>query len=228
MRVLVWGTTAGGLHPVVSVFDTRGNSTDAQVLVNENGSYVIQVPDAVPNADYYVEIRGDSLDSAHATGTYFFGVNFGGPPVSLESFTGGTLIPNSADIRTLQVNEGQLFHFVLSANGSQAPTSAAVTLTIFDQSGQAVSTFTALNGETLSETLFLAPGTYAVQFTASTPDGSPFSSISYSLSGVGLTDPIGVTTTNPVLSPTPPPTSTNPPVSYYWLQYGAIAVLLAS
>jgi hypothetical protein len=222
MRILVWGTTPDGLNPVASVFDAHGNPTDAQVLMNENGSYVLQVPDALPNMDYYVGVRGDPTAPLHATGTYVLGVNFGSQAVALQSFTSGTLTQQSADIRTLQVNQGQLFHFVLSANADQAPPSTAVTMTIFDESGNVVSTLAAFNGDSQSETLFLSPGTYTVQFTASSPDGSALSSISYSLSGVGLTDPIGVTTTNPVLSPSPPPASTNPPVGYHWVQYGTL------
>jgi hypothetical protein len=219
MRVLVWGTTPGGLDPAVSVFDARGNPANAQVLVNENGSYVIQVPNALPNTDYYVGVQGDQLDPGHSTGSYFLGVNFGSQAVTLQSFTGGTLTQSSADGRTLQVNEGQLFHFVLSANGSQAPAGAAVTMTIYDLSGNVLTTLTAFNGDTQSETVYLAPGTYTVLFTGSAPGGSTLSSIDYSLSGIGLTDPIGVSKTDPVLSPSPPPSSTNPPVSYYWLQY---------
>ena len=223
MRVLVWGTIPGGLDPAVSVFDAHGNPLDSQVLVNENGSCVVQVADALPNADYYVAVRGEQTEPLHVVGNYFLGVTFSNNPVSLQTYIGGTLTQSSStDVRTLQVNQAQLFHFVLNVGGSQAPTGTAVTMTIFDQSGNVVSTLTVASGDTQSLTVFLAPGTYAVRISGSTLDGSPLSSVSYSLSGLAQSDPI-VATTNPTLSPATSSTTTS--LDYYWLLYGYFAFL---
>jgi hypothetical protein len=223
MRVLVWSTTPGGLDPVVSIFDARGNPVaDAQVLVNENGSYVIQVPDALANTDYYVAVRGDATRPAHVTGQYFLGINFGGQTVSLQSFLTGTLTQGSQDIRTLQVNEGQLFHFVLSADNGQPPAASAVTMTIFDLNGNVLANLTAFNGDTQSLTIYLPPGTYAVRFAGSTADGSPLTSLNYTLSGLGQSDPI-VAAVNPTLAPAGAPADNL--LSYYWILSGFFSFL---
>jgi hypothetical protein len=228
MRVLVWGTEVGGLDPSVSVFDAHGNAVAGDVLVNENGSYVLQVPGAQPNADYYVSVRAERPGGPHNVGGYFLGAGFSGNPVSLQTFTGGTLTQASRnDFRTLQVNQSQLFHLVLAANSGAVPVATAVKMTVYDLGGNAVASVTALNGESQSLTVFLAPGTYTVRFAGGTADGSPLPATSYSLRGLNLSDPIGPQTTDPTLTPAPPP----PPdpsqtdLSFYWLQYGYYAAL---
>jgi matrixin len=223
MRVIVWGTDVGGLDPVVSVFDAQGNAVAADVLVNENGSYVVQVANAVPNTDYYVAVRAENPSGLQNTGNYFLGVDFGSQQVNLQSFTSGTLSQSSRDdFRTLQVNQSQLFHMVMSVDSGQVPVGTAVKMTIYDQSGNVISALTALNGETQSLTLFLAPGTYTVRFAGNTTDGSPLPATNYVLRGVSLSDPIGPTSSCSTLSPTTTTTTTSTTgtsLDYYWLQY---------
>lgn len=219
MRVLVWGTDVGGLDPVATVYDAHGNAVSADILVNENGSYVIQVANALPNADYYVAIRAERTFGPHAIGNYFLGINFGTKAVSLQTFASGTVsqaAPN--DFRTLQVTQSQLFHLVLSVNSGQVPVATAVKMTIYNQAGNAVSTMTVRNGETQTLTVFLAPGTYTVRFAGGTSDGSPLPVTSYLLRGLSLSDPIGPKTTDPTLAPSSGSTSTD--LGYLWLVYG--------
>jgi hypothetical protein len=230
MRVLVWGTDVGGLDPAVSVFDSQGKPVAADVLVNENGSFVVQVAGALPNVDYYVAVRAEQPAGPSSAGTYFLGVNFGSQAVSLQSFTGGTLThASSPDLRTLQVNQSQLFHLVLSADGGPTAAGAVVQMTIYDQTGKIVSTLTAQNGQTQSVTLFLAPGTYTVAFTGIAPAGSSLPPINYTLRGLSLSDPLGPQPIDPTLAPTSPaPSPTQSDLAYYWLQYGYLAFLAMS
>jgi hypothetical protein len=227
MRVLVWGTEVGGLDPLVNVFDAQGNAVNAQVLVNENGSEVVQVANALPNMDYYVSVRAEQPAGSHNIGNYFMGVDFGSKAESLQTYTGGTLTQTSGDdLRTLQVNQSQLFHLVLAVDGGPVPVNSAITMTVYDQTGNIVSSLTALNGETESLTLFLAPGTYTVRFSGGTLDGSALPPTNYVLSGIALSDPIGPQPTNPTLTPTTSPTpTTSTDLSYYWLQYGYLSFL---
>jgi hypothetical protein len=95
MRVLVWGTDVAGLDPVVSVFVAHGNVVNAVILVNENGSYVIQVANAVPNADYYVSVRAELPAGSHNVGNYFLGADFSSNAVNLQNFASGTLAQSS-------------------------------------------------------------------------------------------------------------------------------------
>jgi hypothetical protein len=224
LRVLLWGTDVNGLDPVASLFDSHGNAINADVLVNENGSYVLQLTNALPNRDYYVEVRAEHPTGSHNTGNYFLGVDFSSKAVSLQTFTSGTLTQASRDdFRTLQVNESQLFHLVLSVNSGQVAVDTAVKMTIYDQAGNVVATLTVLNGETQSLTVFLAPGTYTVRLAGGTRDGSPLPSTSYLLLGLNLSDPIGPQPVDSTLAPSSD--STKPDMSYYWLQYGYVSFL---
>jgi hypothetical protein len=213
MRVLVWGIDVGGLDPVLSVFDSQAKPVSFTVLANENGSDVIQVANALPNSDYYVAVQAEQPNGPHNVGNYFLGIQFSTIAVSMQTFTSGTLDQSSpqATLGTLQVNQSQLFHLALSANSDQR--SAAVTMTIYDQAGNIVSTLTALSGQTQTITLFLTPGTYTIKIAGQTTDGSPLQAITFSLLGIDLSDPMGPQPTNPTLSPT----GLLP--SYYWLVF---------
>jgi hypothetical protein len=215
MRVLAWGTDVGGLDPVVGVYDAHGNPVAATVLVNENGSFVAQVPDALPNSDYYVAVHAEQPGGLHGTGNYFLGVEFSATAVNLQSFANGTLTQSTPQktLGTLQVNQDQLFHLALSADGGQAAAGTALTMTIYDQWGNVVSTLTVLNGQTQTITLLLGPGTYTIQVAAQSSDGSTLSPTAFSLLGINLSDPIGPQTTNPTLTPT------NLPLSYKWVAF---------
>jgi hypothetical protein len=75
-------------------------------------------------------------------------------------------------------------------------------MTVYDQFGNAVSSLTVMSGETKSLTELLPPGSYTVQISGLSADGNLFVPTSYSLFGLGLSDPIGVATTNPTTTPT--------------------------
>jgi hypothetical protein len=215
MRVLAWGTDVGGLDPVVGVYDSHGTSVAATVLVNENGSFVVQVPDALPNSDYYVAVQAEQPSGLHGTGNYFLGVDFSAVAVNLQKFASDTLTQAAPQktLGALQVNQGQLFHLALSADGGQAAAGATLTMTICDPSGNVISTLSVLSGQTQTITLLLAPGTYTIQVAAKAADGNPLCPLAFSLSGLGLSDPIGPQTTNPTLTP-----ATLPP-DYTWISY---------
>src|SRR5262249_53752319 len=172
--------------------------------------------------DYYVAVRAERPTGAHNVGNYFLGIDFSSKQVDLQTFTGGTLTSDARDnFRTVQVNQSQLFHLVLSVGSGDAPVVTAVKMTIYDHEGNAVATLTVLNGEAQSTTVFLAPGTYTVRFAGATRDGSSLPATDYVLSGLGLGDPIGPQATDPTLAPAPPPPSSpQTDLSYYWLDYG--------
>jgi hypothetical protein len=224
MRVLVWGTDVGGLNPSVTVTDSHGNVLPADLLVNENGSFVLQMPNALPNTDYYVAVRGEPASGTHAVGAYFLGVDFSNNAVTLPALTSGTLTQDSRSaFGGLQVTQTQLFHFALSVGGVPG-SGAAVRMVIYDQNGAVVAALTALAGDTQTLTVLLGPGTYTVRFALGGPGGAVLSPTSFVLRGVGLSDPIGPTPTDPTLAPVAPittdTTTTQPDLGYYWLSFG--------
>jgi hypothetical protein len=227
MRVLVWGTAVGGLDPSVTVTDSHGNVIPADVLVNENGSFVLQVPNALPNADYYVAVRGES-SGVRAVGSYFLGVDFSNKSVTLPTLTSGTLTQDASNAYGgLQVTQTQLFHFALSAGGTPG-SGTAVRMVLYDQNGSVVASLTALSGDTQTLTVLLGPGTYTVRMELGGPAGMALSPTSYVLRGIGLSDPIGPLPSDPTMDPVAPttttdptaPTTTSPDLGYYWLSSG--------
>jgi hypothetical protein len=202
MTALVWGTDVGGLDPVLSIFDSHNNLINANVLVNENNSEVVQVPSALPNTDYWFMVRAEEPNGPNSTGNYFLGAEFNSAAVNLQKLSSGTVNQAASQtLGTLQVAESQLYHWELSASSAQASAATGLVMTIYDQFGNVVSSLTVMNGQTKSLTVFLAPGNYTVQISGITTDGSPFAPLSYSLFGLGLSDPIGPTTTNPTSTP---------------------------
>src|SRR5262249_50088290 len=155
LRVLVWGTEVGGLDPTVVVTDSHGNVIPADVLVNESGSFVAQVPTAVPNVGYYVRGGRGKGSGSHAVGAYLLGGAFSNAAVSLPALSSGTL---SSDARNafggLQVTQTQLFHFALSVGGASG-SGTGVQMVLYDQSGAIVASLTALSGDTQTLTVLL-------------------------------------------------------------------------
>jgi hypothetical protein len=221
MTVMVWALDPNGLEPTLSVYNTQRNPVPATILVNENGSYTIQIPNAISNTDYYVSVGAAQPGGSHNTGNYYLGIEFGARAINPQTFATGTLTAAAPQaIQTLQVNESQLFHFTLSGSTGGAPTGAAVRMTIYDKNGNVLFTQVVLDGETRSVTLFLAPGTYVFRFAAATRSGAPLPAFTYLLGGLSLSDPIGPQQIDP--SSTPPPPS-DPP--YDWTQGGYYAWL---
>ena len=97
---------------------------------------------------------------------------FGTTAAHLSSFASGTLPASagSAQSYNLYVGESQLMHLVLSANavGGTAAPGSAVQMNMLDAAGNVVYSLTAAAGDTVSgAALFLLPGPYTIQFTAS-------------------------------------------------------------
>jgi hypothetical protein len=203
MSAMVWGTALGGLSPVLSVYDAQGHLINATVLVSENNSYVVQVPSALPNSDYYVMVGAEEPNGLNNTGNYFLGIEFTGEAVALQNLTSGTLTQAAPlAVGTLEITQSEVAHLVLSATNSQASAGTGLVMTIYDQFGNAVSSLTVMNGETKSLTAFMGPGNYTVQISGIAADGSLFAPLSYTLFGLDVSDPIGVSPTNPTTTPT--------------------------
>src|SRR5207249_4000216 len=137
MTVMVWGKKPGGLDPRASLYDALGNPVAATVLVNENGTYVLQVPSAPGNALYYVKVNAATSSSQ---GDYFLGIDFSTVATQLNGVVSNSVPSTTAQNLVLTSQHDQLFHFVLTA--AAAPSGAGVQLAVYDQRGRPLAVVT--------------------------------------------------------------------------------------
>jgi hypothetical protein len=180
------------LDPAVAVFDAAGNRVAAEVLINDNDCFLLQVRNAAPGATYYIKVTADvSAGPKSAKGDYQLGVNYTTQPTVVGQLATDTLTAGmSTQARSMTVNKPQVTHFVLSAGDVVAADATAVRMTLFDQNGRAVFVLTALAGQTVSGDVFLGAGSYKAVFRAATKTGSALPAIAFTLRGKTLTDPI--------------------------------------
>jgi len=200
------------LSPHINVFDQNGVLIQADILVNDHGTYLVQIANATPNAVYYVQVSADAFAGANNTGSYLLGVNYLSTPIVLTQFDNNTLSgASNQSFDSMTVSQTQITHFVLSASSVGALVPTAVRMSIYDQNGNIIFTLDAMAGQTISSNVYLQQGTYIVRFVAATFDSSALSSLVYNLRGETLTDPIDaypVNPSDPTLPPPPPPNPT--------------------
>jgi len=199
-----------GLNPKLTVYDANGQPVAAQVLSNDQGSFVVQIIGPIAGATYYVEVKADAaIGGSAVAGSYVLGVSFRDVAIVLDTLSAGTLSDlNNGQVLSLQSTEFQLYHFVLSINTGAATTNVAVRMNLYDENNQIILTLDVRDGETVSANVALNQATYYARFFSATSDGSAIPSVSFQLTGVDLTDPmdpVPVDPTDPTLPPPPPP-----------------------
>jgi predicted Zn-dependent protease len=205
MHVIAWEMDPNGLHPVVHVFDAQKNPLPVQVLGNSDGMYSIQIPNTTPNSTYYVEVAAFDPSGSNSTGRYVLGIKYDAfnPPLTVAPLASNKLAtPTSTDQGTLVMAEDGLFHLSLAADNGSTSSSAVITLTIYDSSGNAVFSFSTVTGKPpATAVVYLGAGTYTVRMSVKSTSGT-FQPITYWLSGDILSDPIGPYQSNPTNSST--------------------------
>jgi hypothetical protein len=193
-----------GVLPTVSVYDANFNPVSAEILLNGNGSYVIQTSSLTPGATYYFQITA-SPPPAVAVGNYSLVANFGAVAADLVPFAGGTLSQTDlADQYLLYIGQSQLFQFVLATSMAGPANAAQVSVQIVDSSGQLVFSLIGQIGQTVSgASILLTPGTYQVSVSIVNAKGK-VPPISYWLGGASLSEPIGVAPKDPTNEPMSP------------------------
>ncbi len=213
MVVTVSAVNGSTLLPHLTVFDQSGNLVNASILVNDHGSYLVQIANATPFATYYVQVSADPYAGANNTGNYLLGVDYISAPIVLTQFASNTLSGTSnQDFYAMSVAVDQVNHFVLSASGPSATVATAVRMTIYDQNGNIIFTLDAIAGQTVSANVLLRQGSYTVRFVAAAIDGSALSPFTYNLLGETLTDPMDAYPVNPLDPSLPPPSNSTPTV----------------
>jgi hypothetical protein len=197
MTVILWNQDGNGLRPQVSVFDANGNPVQVSVLADSNGSYAVQVP-VIANGTYYLSVSALNTVGGSTTGDYYLGVNFRIAPVTITSLGSDQLTAaNLQDAYQLKVGHTELFHLEVSAS-STAQANTGVRLYVYDSNNNLVGDVFAANGQTSSLDLYLMAGTYTVRIVGGTQDLSPLQSVSYTLTGITLSNPIGPQPVNPI------------------------------
>ncbi len=155
-----------GVLPIVSVYDSNANPVPAQILLNGNGTYIVQATGLSPGATYYLRVSA-APPPAPAAGNYALVADFGGVPADLQTFMGGTLSQSDLqDEYSLYVAQTQWFQFVLGSSTEDTGTNAQVSLEIFDGTGQLVFSLIGGIGQTVSATsLLFTPGQYQVSIS---------------------------------------------------------------
>jgi hypothetical protein len=174
----------------------------AGVLLNGNGSYVVQASGLAPGGTYYLEVSAGPASSP-AAGNYSLEASFGLAPADVQTFVAGTLSASELDDEyTLYVAESQLFQFVLSTSADGTSTSTDVSMQIYDSTGALVFSLVGRLGETVSgASILLKPGAYRVSVSVIDSSGTAPPSIAYQVSGGSLSDPIGPASSDPVDEP---------------------------
>ena len=178
------------------------NRCPPEILLNGNGTYLVQATGLSPGATYYLRVSAAPRPPAHV-GNYALVADFAGVPAQVQRSPAARSSPSDPqDEYTLYVAQTQLFQFVLSSSTVGMATGVQVVLEIYDGTGQLVFTLAGQVGETVSgASVLLDPGQYSVQFSVVNARGVVLPSIAYSLNGASLSDPIGPTQKDPTDEP---------------------------
>ena len=202
MVAMVWAMDAQQLQSRLSVFDANDNPVAFQVLSNGGGLFSIQVTNAAPDSDYYVKVAAENPSGPNNTGSYFLAVDFNtDPPVTLSTLAGSTLTSSTPqDQGVLKLSDSRLMTFNLSATGSSG---SGVQMTITDDAGNVVLALTAYaNQLPPTAVIYLRAGNYRVNYRAFGPAGGPPGTVSYTLLGDVLNDPVAPYSPSPTNSTT--------------------------
>ncbi len=214
MTVTAWGTQPDGLQPQLVLEDVHGNPLPVQVLVNQDGTYTFQLPNAPAGTKYLLAVQPEDPNGAASTGSYFLGIDFGTVPIQFDTLVANQVLnaANPQQASTLNIAETQLFHVALTATGG------AAVMTVYDAQGNVLDTLTAADGETVTTNLVLNPGAYTFQVTRAAGATGP---VTYTLQYLEVSDAIGPEPIDTTLHPAP---ATGSGLAYWW-QVGYSAYL---
>jgi hypothetical protein len=191
-----------GILPIVSVYDANTNPVSSEILLNGNGSYVVQATGLTPGETYYLQVSAAPAP-APSVGNFSLAASFGLPPAVEQTFVAGALSASELeDQYTLYVAESQLFQFVLSTSADVTSTNTQVNMQIYNSTGAIVFSLIGRLGETVSgASVLLTPGAYQVTISVINSSGTTVPSIAYQVSGGSISDPIGPAPSDPVEEP---------------------------
>jgi hypothetical protein len=199
----------GDLAPDISVTNALGLPVAAAVTGDGNGLFTVQVNNALPAVDYHL-----AVDSRTGTvGDYELNAGFRSAVTSPHPVASGLLtILNPQATGTLQVTGSAQIYFRLTSALTPI-VGPSVTVTVYDANNQVRFSLLARAGDMVDGVALLGPGSYRVVVSA---NGALLPSLlsAFTLSLALLTDPVGVTPSDPNdpgsgSNPSPPPSGYN-------------------
>jgi hypothetical protein len=179
------------LDPMIVVYNAQQQQVAAKIIVNDDGTYTVQVNNTTSNSDYFVKIKSANTGG---TGNYQLDVDFRTVSINLQEYAKDSLSsPAAVTTRTMTISQSQTMHFALAATGNSG---ASVRMTIMDSSGAVVAVLESLVGQTTTLDAYFGADTYTVQFQAVVPTGVSAVDLAFDLDGTVVTDPIGPRTSN--------------------------------
>ena len=209
LTVVIRTLSAGHLVPKLHAFDRNQVEMPVTILANGGGELVVQIAGIESNRNYYLEVVADNPSGPFNIGNYQLTASFRDQPANFQTFATGTLMPGATQNQhSLYVAQPQLFHFLLQAGTQQLNYPAAVVATIYNEAGNVVYQLSAPVGQSQSQgAVLLAPGTYTVHVSSLTFQGPLTTAVSYTLSGIAISDPFvsdpNDQTTSPFANPDP-------------------------
>lgn len=212
LNVMVWGLDSTPVDARVKVYDANGNAVAFQVLANDRGLFSVQVLNATAGKDYFVQVMARE-GAAKTTGSYVFAADFNTlTPLVFDNVASGSVAANApAAADTVTVGKAGLFQFALAAQGDHA--GDAVTMTVYDEDGNAVLSLTAVAGRApVTASRYLTAGAYTVRYTGAKGNAAP---VGYGLFMLQLSEGVGPYATSTASKPssTAPSSGSTPPAS---------------
>ena len=205
LDAIAWQTAPGVLAPTLHFFDSSGNRIATQVMSDTSSAFSLQLLGVTPGEKLYVEVAGQTTSGPTSTGFYVLGIKFNQTPETVAPAMGSNTLPlaTSTDTGMLAMNQNGVFYFELGAAGG----SSTITMTVYDDDGDAVASLSTVTGAAPRTGAFYLPaGTYSIVYSVASTSGS-YSPATYWVSGEILSDPIGPYYSGTSASYSPPTSS---------------------
>lgn len=188
MTVIIASDSDSVDHLQVEIMDRNGNPLDAVSIPNDLGKIAMQIEEVDSAQEFLVQVHNPQ--SNHLSTHYEIEVDFALDGSRLETYVNETLDSETPEFtRMLRVMETQGFHFVMAATDWNLPSESSTRFEIIDESGETVFTMLVPDGATRSGDVILNPADYRVRF--SSPNLPVDSRITFQLSGISMSSPIG-------------------------------------
>lgn len=197
LLVTLRSAVIGGLVPRLELSDSDGQPLPGELILNGRGEYAVQIRD-IPAGEIFIRVGTDSLLDFQS-GNYELDIDYLREPIQLNPRAQGQAQFGIKQYHALHVAESTLMHFGLSAASLPAAANSLIWATVYDAAGAIVYQGLTRPGEfRTANTIYLAPGSYAVEIEIADPilDG-----LSYQLFGVEIGDGQGPTFSDPSASP---------------------------
>ncbi|WP_020474663.1 matrixin family metalloprotease [Zavarzinella formosa] len=192
-----------GVVPKIEIYDKDGKLINAEFVTGDGeDSTTLQVRGLAKKTTYFVKISTDGAPVNYQLDADFRTVTVDYTKVESKTITAA----EGPVFRSLYIARAQVISYSLSTTALGANSPSATTVTIYDMAGQALSSWNTKIGTSAARAVLLMPGEYVMVIDGHMTAGS--TAVTYNLSLMTLTDPIGINPVDPnnptTLAPPPP------------------------